>query len=148
MTENTVLHRKVQNSARHLASECHRAMSVFHQALADHDILRRGLIGLSHIDLAALYRDAVISQRKTHPENLNVPAGLRIAAVRVGRICGILDIQSDEMQIVAEIGMQRPCRRVAAGHSLQGDVSAMIDKEQPRAECLLIALWILPPVLA
>ena len=81
--KNTVFHSEVDNAARHLASQCNRTMPVLHKTLADTDIFRWSFIFLSHINLAALYSDAVITHREMNPQYIYVFAGFRIAPIGV-----------------------------------------------------------------
>ena len=118
MTENAVLHRQIHHTACHLAAQSYGTVTVLHQALADVDVLGRSLVLFAHVDFAALDCDTVISQGETHAQDLHIFAGLGIQSVGVGRIAGILHGHTDEFQIVAEIGMQCPGRRIAEGHSL------------------------------
>ena len=118
MTENAVLHRQIYHTACHLAAQSYGTVAVLHQALADVDVLGRSLVLFAHVDLAALDCNTVISQGETHAQDLHIFTGLGIQSVGVRRIAGILHRHTDEFQIVAEIGMQGPGRRIAEGHSL------------------------------
>ena len=118
MTENTVFHCQIYHAACHFTSQSYGTVAVLHKALTDMDILGRSLMLFAHVDLTALDCNTVISQGKTHTQDLHIFAGFRIQSVGVGGIAGILHGDTDEFQIIAEIGMQGPGRRIAEGHSL------------------------------
>ena len=146
MTENTVFHCQIYHAACHFTSQSYGTVAVLHKALTDMDILGRSLMLFAHVDLTALDCNTVISQGKTHTQDLHIFAGFRIQSVGVGGIAGILHGDTDEFQIIAEIGMQGPGRGIAEGHTLQSHIFTSADEKQSGTECNIHNLRILPPV--
>jgi len=146
MTENTVFHCQIYHAACHFTSQSYGTVAVLHKALTDMDILGRSLMLFAHVYLTTLDCNTVISQGKTHTQDLHIFAGFRIQSVGVGGIAGILHGHTDEFQIIAEIGMQGPGRGIAEGHTLQSHIFTSADEKQSGTECNIHNLRILPPV--
>ena len=101
----------------------------------------------AHVDLTALDCNTVISPGKNaHPGISTFLQDSGSSPSVLGESPGILHGDTDEFQIIAEIGMQGPGRGIAEGHTLQSHIFTSADEKQSGTECNIHNLRILPPV--
>src|SRR5262245_5762933 len=124
--ELTVFSEYVADPGGGFAADRDGAMSVFHVAAANYDVLRR------HPDTAAVGiasgfdRDAVVTGVEEAVLDEHVAARFGIAAVSVRAARKHLDVEPSDGNVRAQHRMHLPHRRVAEFHALDQDVCAAV----------------------
>ena len=146
VAHQAIMQAHMRDSARHFAAAGHAAMPVFHQAVADFDMLAGRFVALPHVQLARFECNAVIPQGEMRARQQDAIAAFRIEAVGIRAVRRGVDADVQEAQILRKIRLQVPRRRILERHALHGHVPAVIEKEHPRPPRPAPHLAVLPPV--
>ena len=136
----------MRDAARPFAAAGHAAMPVFHQAVADFDMLAGRFVALPHVQLARFECNAIIPQGEMRAREQDAIAAFRVEAVGIRAVRRGVDADVQEAQILREIRLQIPRRRILERHALHGHVLAVIEEEHPRPPRPAPHLAVLPPV--
>ena len=136
--ESTVLHQNILYSAGHLTADDEAAMAFVHQTVMDVNIAAGPLNLAGNGIFAGLHADGIISGLKNTVMNMHISAGLHINAVTVLGIIRIADLYMLHRKVLAEIGVDIPCRRVHERYALQKHIFAMAQTDHHRAVKIVI----------
>ncbi len=129
--KDTVAHDNIADSAAHLASEHDAPVPVDHGAVGDSDIAR--LDPLRRRFRSGFYGNAVVSDVNMTVGNMNVLAGIRINAVRIGRIRRVPDRNSGHRNPVAFNRVDGPSRGIDQHKIPDLDIPAVVKTDELRA---------------
>lgn len=73
----------MRDAARHFAAAGHAAMPVFHQAVADFNVLAGRFVALPHVQLARFECNAIIPQGEMRAREQDAIAAFRVEAVGI-----------------------------------------------------------------
>ncbi len=114
--------------------------------MGDFYMLAGCFIGATHVDFTCLDGNAVIAQREMCTSQQHMLAAFRVKAVRIGAVRRGGHRDTDELQIIAEVGMQVPRGAVAHADPLQGYMAAAAQENHPPTPGNVLLLTINPPV--
>ena len=113
-------------------------MAFVHQTVMDVNIAAGPLNLAGNGIFAGLHADGIISGLKNTVMNMHISAGLHINAVTVLGIIRIADLYMLHRKVLAEIGVDIPCRRVHERYALQKHIFAMAQTDHHRAVKIVI----------
>ena len=152
--EQALAHGKVLDATGGLGTQDHGAVAIVHVAVRDQHVVRCGAkLGLN-AQLAALDGDTVVAHRELAAQDANKAAALGIEAVSVVGVLGALDGQAERIDVLAQNGVDVPCRAVADGEAGQAHVLALGQEDHARTGDLAALLGtedvlkvLVPPVV-
>src|SRR5699024_10627521 len=112
--EHAVADHDVAHAAAHLAADHHAAVAAHHRASGDGDVLGRG--PLRSALGACLDRDAVVAYVDVAVADAHVAAGLRVDAVGVRGLGGVVDAEPADGDVLAQRRVHGPGRGIPQRH--------------------------------
>src|SRR5690606_26581326 len=110
--------------SRYLAADHHAAVAVFHDAIADDDVLAGSIHPSAVVVPARFDRDAVVAGIEITIFDQDIPRRFRIAAIAVGSVADHL--HAPDGHVLAKYRVHDPHRRVPDGHILDQHIPRVI----------------------